>query len=95
MVVATSLAEAKDGAELVAVDYGPLSAVTHSVTAVQTGAPVARGDASSNISIDAEIGDLTRHECGFCQGGPHRQIRDLGAADCRRADGAARRNRHL
>jgi len=65
MVVATSLAAAKDSAELVAVDYEPLPAVTHSVTAVQPGAPLARGDASSNISIDAEIGDPAATNAAF------------------------------
>ena len=65
MVVATSLAAAKDGAELVAVDYEPSPAVTHSVRAVQPGAPLARGDASSNISIDAEVGDLVATDAAF------------------------------
>jgi carbon-monoxide dehydrogenase large subunit len=65
MVVATTLAAAKDGAELVAVDYEPLPAVTHSVTAVQPGAPLARGDASSNISIDAEVGDPAAANAAF------------------------------
>ena len=67
MVVATSLAAAKDGAELVAVDYEPLPAVTHSVTAVQPGAPIARGDASSNISIDAEVGDPAATNAAFAR----------------------------
>jgi carbon-monoxide dehydrogenase large subunit len=57
MVVATSVAAAKDAAELVAVDYLALPAVTHSVAAVMPDAPLARGDASANISVDAEIGD--------------------------------------
>jgi carbon-monoxide dehydrogenase large subunit len=57
MVVAATLAAAKDAAELVAVDYEPLPAVAHALTAVDPSAPRARGDASSNISIDAEIGD--------------------------------------
>jgi carbon-monoxide dehydrogenase large subunit len=65
MVVATTLAAAKDGAELVAVDYEPLPAVTHSVTAVQPGAPLARGGASSNISIDAEVGDPAATNAAF------------------------------
>jgi aerobic carbon-monoxide dehydrogenase large subunit len=65
MVVATSLAAAKDGVELVAVHYEPLPAVTHSLTAVQPGAPLARGDASSNISIDAEVGDPAATNAAF------------------------------
>ena len=65
MVVATSLAAAKDGAELVVVDYEPLPAVAHSVVAVEAGAPLARGDAVSNISIDAEIGNLPATNAAF------------------------------
>src|ERR1700752_1912842 len=58
MVVATTIAAAKDAAELVVADYQPLPAVTHSLRAVDPDAPRARGDALSNISIDAEIGDM-------------------------------------
>src|SRR5580700_9721565 len=57
MVVATTLGAAKDAGELVAVVYEPLPSVTHSVTALEPGAPLARGDATSNVSIDAEVGD--------------------------------------
>ncbi|MGC1891141.1 MAG: molybdopterin cofactor-binding domain-containing protein, partial [Stellaceae bacterium] len=67
MVVATTLAAAKDGAELIAVDYEALPAVTHSVTAVRPDAPLARGDASSNISIDAEVGDPDATNAGFAR----------------------------
>jgi len=67
MVVARSVTAAKGGAELVAVDYEPLPAVTHSVTAVQPGAPRARADASSNISIDAEVGDPAATNAAFAR----------------------------
>jgi carbon-monoxide dehydrogenase large subunit len=65
MAVATSLAAAKDAAELVAVDYAPLPGVSHSLTAVQQNAPLARGDANSNISIDAELGDPSATDAAF------------------------------
>jgi carbon-monoxide dehydrogenase large subunit len=65
MVVATTVAGAKDGADLVEVDYEPLPAVTHSVIAVQPGAPLARSDAPSNISIDAEVGDPAATDAAF------------------------------
>ncbi len=65
MVVATTLAAAKDGAELIEIDYEPLPSVSHSVTAVGPGAPLARGDATSNISIDAEVGDKTATDAAF------------------------------
>jgi aerobic carbon-monoxide dehydrogenase large subunit len=67
MVVAATLAAAKDAAELVNVDYEPVPAVTHSVTAVQPGAPLARGGATSNTSIDAEIGDAAATDTAFSE----------------------------
>jgi len=67
MVVAATLAAAKDAAELVNVDYEPVPAVIHSVTAVQPGAPLARGDATSNTSIDAEIGDAAATDTAFSE----------------------------
>jgi aerobic carbon-monoxide dehydrogenase large subunit len=65
MVVATTLATAKDAAELVEVDYEALPAIVHSVAAVAPGAPLARDDASDNISIDAEIGDKAATDAAF------------------------------
>jgi aerobic carbon-monoxide dehydrogenase large subunit len=65
MVVATTLAAAKDGAELVAVDYEPLPAVAHSLAAVASDRPLAHSDARSNISIDAEIGDKAATDAAF------------------------------
>src|SRR5579863_3925554 len=53
VVVATSVAAAKDAVELVVVDYQPLPAVTHALTAAAAGAPLARADAASNVCIDA------------------------------------------
>src|SRR5258708_1275976 len=67
MVVATTIAGAKDGAELVDVDYEPLPVVIHSMVAVQSGAPLARGDATSNPSIDAEIGDPAATNAAFSE----------------------------
>jgi len=65
MVVATTVAAAKDAAELVAVAYQPLPAVAHALMAVEPGAPRARGDAPSNTSIDAEIGDPAATNAAF------------------------------
>ncbi len=65
MVVAATLAAAKDAAELVGVDYEALPAIVHSVAAVMPGAPLARGDASANISVDAEIGDKAATDTAF------------------------------
>lgn len=57
MVIAETVAAAKDGAELVAVDYEPLPAVARAIDAVAPGAPSVRSTFSSNVSIDADIGD--------------------------------------
>ncbi len=65
MAVATTLAAAKDAAELVAVDYEALPAVTHAPAAVMPDAPRARGDTPSNVSLDAEIGDRVATEAAF------------------------------
>jgi carbon-monoxide dehydrogenase large subunit len=67
MVVATTLAAAKDGAELVLVDYQPLPAVAHSLAAVAPEAPLARSDSRANISVDAEIGDRAATDAAFAE----------------------------
>ncbi|HLB96378.1 MAG TPA: molybdopterin cofactor-binding domain-containing protein, partial [Acetobacteraceae bacterium] len=65
VVVATSIAAAKDAAELIVVDYQPLPAVTHALTAAAPGAPLARAGAPSNICIDAQVGDAAATEAAF------------------------------
>jgi aerobic carbon-monoxide dehydrogenase large subunit len=65
-VVATSLAAAKDAAELVMVDYEVLPAVAHSLVAAAPGAPRARRD-HPNIILDGEIGDQAATEAAFAR----------------------------
>ena len=65
MVVATTVAAAKDGAELIAIDYEPLPAVTEATAATASGAPRIWDDAASNLCIDAVVGDLARTEAAF------------------------------
>ena len=55
-VVAETLAQAKDAAETVVVDYEPLPAVTDAKAAVESSAPRLYDDLP-NIMIDAEVGD--------------------------------------
>jgi carbon-monoxide dehydrogenase large subunit len=57
MVIATSVAVAKDGAELVDVDYEFLPAVTATVQATHREAPRLWDDHDSNLSLNAEVGD--------------------------------------
>ena len=55
-VIAESVAAAKDAAERIAVDYGPLPTVTTAAAAAEDGAPRLY-DNLPNIMIDAEMGD--------------------------------------
>ncbi len=57
VVIAESLAEARDAAELVEVDYEDLPSVTDPREAIQDGAPQIHADAPNNIVFDWEIGN--------------------------------------
>lgn len=57
MVIATSVSLAKDGAELVDVDYDDLPAVTATIEATHREAPRLWEGSDSNVSLDAEVGD--------------------------------------
>ncbi|HEY2134947.1 MAG TPA: xanthine dehydrogenase family protein molybdopterin-binding subunit [Xanthobacteraceae bacterium] len=64
MVVAETVAAAKDAAELVVVDYEPIPAVTDAVAAAEPGAPRLWDDAE-NVLIDAEVGDAAATAAAF------------------------------
>src|SRR5215831_11686104 len=66
MVVAETVAAAKDGAERVVVDYEPLLCVTRAVDAVAAGAPRLHAD-HSNVCIDAQLGDAAATAAAFAQ----------------------------
>jgi carbon-monoxide dehydrogenase large subunit len=66
MVVATSLSAAKAGAELVAVDYEPLGAVTRAMVAAEVGAPSVFQD-GSNVCVDADVGDADATNAAFAR----------------------------
>jgi aerobic carbon-monoxide dehydrogenase large subunit len=57
MVIAETSAAARDGAERVAVDWTPLPAVTASMAAVASGAPILYDESTSNVCVDAGGGD--------------------------------------
>ena len=76
------------------IDWEVLPAVAHGLAAADAGAPRARLD-SPNIILDGEVGDEAATDGGLRQGGACREIRHLGAAHLRRADGAARRGRRI
>src|SRR5580704_10291127 len=57
MVIATTVAAAKDGAEQVAIDYEALPAVTDTLEAARPDAPRLFEEAGSNVVVDGELGD--------------------------------------
>jgi carbon-monoxide dehydrogenase large subunit len=65
MVVAESIAAAKDAAERVTVDYLPLEAVTETPGAVQTN--VRLYDHTANVCIDADVGDVEATKAAFAR----------------------------
>ncbi|MGH7299249.1 MAG: xanthine dehydrogenase family protein molybdopterin-binding subunit [Candidatus Rokuibacteriota bacterium] len=67
MVIAETPAAARDGAELVAVDYEPLPAVIASVDAAAAGAPIVWEEARSNVCVDSEAGDAVAAEAAFAR----------------------------
>lgn len=65
MLVAESAMIAKDGAELVAVDYATLPAVTDTRRAAKPDAPRLWEHAASNICLDSEHGDKAGTDAAF------------------------------
>ena len=73
LVVAESLAEAKDAAEAIVVDYDPLPAVSATSAALAANAPKVHDDLESNLCYDWEIGDAAAVEQAFA--GAHKVAR--------------------
>ena len=67
LVIAETLAAAKDGAERVAVDYQPLPPVTVTKDAVEADAPILYDGHDSNLCIDADVGDRQAAEAAFAE----------------------------
>jgi carbon-monoxide dehydrogenase large subunit len=66
-VVAESLAEAKDAAERVEVDYEPLPSVVLTSDAVKPGAPAVWANCPDNVSNIFELGDKAAVEAAFAK----------------------------
>ncbi|HEY7366719.1 MAG TPA: xanthine dehydrogenase family protein molybdopterin-binding subunit [Methylomirabilota bacterium] len=66
-VVAETAAQARDGAELVSVDYEPLPAVVHVEDAVADGAVRVWDDAPGNVCVELRMGDATATEAAFAR----------------------------
>ena len=65
VVIAESLAEARDAAELIEVDYAPLDAVGTLAAAAATGAVRLWDDAPGNVALDWQAGDRAATDRAF------------------------------
>ena len=95
MVIAETLAQAKDAAELVIVDYDPLPSVTSVAEAAEPDAPRVWDDNPDNISHTFGARQPSGDRGGIRPGSPYRQtaLRDH-ARPCA-VHGATRRDWHL
>ena len=67
IVIAESLAQAKDAAELVEVDYQVQASVTSATAALVAGAPQVHTDVAGNLCYDWEIGDAAATDAAFAK----------------------------
>jgi aerobic carbon-monoxide dehydrogenase large subunit len=67
LVVAESLAAARDAAERIEVDYDPLPAAIDTATALEAGQPLVWDDAPRNLQLDWEIGDKAATDAAFAR----------------------------
>ncbi len=67
MVVALTIAAAKDAAELLDIAYDPLPAVARAVDAIKPDAPQLWDMAPGNLCIDVEVGDKVATEAAFAR----------------------------
>src|SRR5258708_4786383 len=67
IVIATTVAVAKDGAELVEIDYEALPAVTDTLEAARPEAARLFDEAGSNVVVDGELGDHAATEAAFAR----------------------------
>ncbi len=65
LVVAETLDQARDAAELIEIDYEPLPVVTDTARAIEPGAPQLWDFAPRNINIDWEVGDEAATDAAF------------------------------
>ena len=67
LVIAESLAAAKDAVELIEVDYAALPAVIDPAEAVEPGAPALWDEAPGNVALDWALGDANKTEEAFAK----------------------------
>jgi aerobic carbon-monoxide dehydrogenase large subunit len=67
LVVATTLAEARDAAEAIPVDYKPLPVVTTIQQAISAGVPVVWPQAPGNVAFDQTLGKQDKTDAAFAK----------------------------
>src|SRR5262249_24046349 len=70
MVIAETLDQAKDAAELVEVDYEPMPAIVRAIDAVKPGAAFVWEDRRDNVAIEGEVGDKAKTDTAFAKPKP-------------------------
>ncbi|MDP6872921.1 MAG: xanthine dehydrogenase family protein molybdopterin-binding subunit [Alphaproteobacteria bacterium] len=65
VVIAETLAQAKDGAELVAIDYSELPSTVSTANADADGAPQLHEECPNNVALDWELGDKEAVDAAF------------------------------
>ncbi len=77
LIVAETIAAAKDAAELLDVTYEPMPAVTRAADAVQPGAPCLWHEAPDNVCVDIELGDEAATAAAFSRAAHVVRLRTL------------------
>jgi aerobic carbon-monoxide dehydrogenase large subunit len=67
VVVATTIAGARDAAELIEIAWRPLPSVSHALTAAASNAPLAWADGATNMCIDSVVGDAAAVDAAFAR----------------------------
>lgn len=67
MVVAETLASAKDAAEAIEIEYEPLAVVVDVRAALEAGAPLLHPEVGSNVVVEAHMGDQAATEAAFAK----------------------------
>ena len=67
MVIAETAAAARDGAEVVSIEYEPLPVVTRALQAAADGAPLVWDEAGSNLCVDSDNGDAAAADAAFAR----------------------------
>ena len=66
-IIAETLAQAKDAAELIEVDYKDIAPVSKPAEAVKTGAPVLHAEAPGNVLVHWHMGDKAQTDDAFAK----------------------------